>query len=624
MRPGTGGPVTARLRLLATTDLHAHLLPYDYYADRPRPATGLAQAARLIRQLRAEMPEGACLLLDNGDFLTGGLLSDLLAARFKVLAPDAAEGRRPAHPMVMAMNVLGYDAAALGNHEFDHGLAFLRAALAEAGFPVLSANLKPADGLPLAQPSTLIARRVPGSDGTWHDITVGVLGLTPPQVAAWNALVMGGGMATRDILDAARDEIPRLRAAGADLVVALCHSGIGCAIPEPGMENAALPVAALPGLDALVVGHTHRTFPDRGWPRSEGVDPIAGTLHGRPAVQPGFFGSHVGVMDLDLTRDADGWRIGRHAVRLVPVPPETPPDDGVAASSAEAHRILHAFAQWPVGASEVPLQSYFSLVAADATLDVVADAKRSEARRLLRGRPEADLPILCAVAPFKSGGRGGPTNYIDIPAGPLALRQAADLYIHPNTLCLIEVTGAQVRDWLERSLSQFSTLRPGVMDQPLLDPAFPSYNFDVIDGASWAVDASQPPRTDAEGRILDRSASRVRDLRHDGRPVADSDRFLLATNSYRLGAGGGFGAVEGARVVLRSAILMRDIVLAHLRTVSLAPQPRPRWRFAPLPGTAAWFDSGPGAARHIEAAQDRAIEPIGPGEPGFHRYRLHL
>ncbi|HVG48821.1 MAG TPA: 5'-nucleotidase C-terminal domain-containing protein [Rubellimicrobium sp.] len=245
-------------------------------------------------------------------------------------------------------------------------------------------------------------------------------------------------------------------------------------------------------------------------------------------------------------------------------------------------------------------------------------------RRLLRGRPEAELPILCAKTPFKTGGRGGPGHYVDLPPGLIALRQAADLYLHPNSFCLLEVTGRGLRDWLERSAALFRTLTPGETDQPLLDPDVAPYNFDTIDGLTWEFDLAGPPRTTPDGRLLDPAAARVRDLRHEGRPVAEEDRFVLATNSFRLGGGGGFAAAREGRVLLQTRILLPDIVLAHLREGLVDPAPRPGWRFAPFPGTAAWFDSGPGAEAHLAQVGDRRLDPLGPTPEGFHRFRLHL
>lgn len=603
-------PVGASLRLIATTDLHAHLLPVDYYRARPEPATGLAQAATLVRSLRAGAP-GASVLLDNGDSLTGSLLADL--------APPDAAGP---HPMVAAMNALGYDAATLGNHDFDHGIAWLRAALAEARFPVVSANLRARAGDAIGPEWVILDRDLPGSDGALHRLRLGVLGLGPPQVAAWNAATLGEAVEARDLLEAAAEAIPRMRAEGADLVVALCHSGLGPEAAAPMLEDAAIPLAALPGLDALVLGHSHELFPTPDRAPSAAVDPLGGTLHGRPAVQPGFFGRHLGVIDLDLARGPAGWSVARHRARVLRVPRDAPLDPGVVAAARPAHRALLRVAGRPIGATRVALRSHFALVAPDPSLDVVADAKRAEARRLLEGRPEAGLPVLCAVSPFRAGGLGGPDNYLDIPPGPLALRQAADLYIYPNTLVLLAVTGRGLRDWLERAAALFLTLRPGRADQPLLDPQVPSYNADTIDGLDWTLDPSRPPRTDAEGHLLDPSAARVLDLRHAGRPVADADRFVLATSSYRLAGGGGYAAAQAARVILRSATPTREIVLAHVRAGPLDPTPRTRWRFVALPGTSAWFDTGPGPDPSL--VPGRRIEGMGPAPNGFRRMRLSL
>ncbi|WP_176559509.1 bifunctional 2',3'-cyclic-nucleotide 2'-phosphodiesterase/3'-nucleotidase [Rubellimicrobium roseum] len=617
---GPDDGATAHLRLLATTDLHAHLLPYDDHADRPLPGTGLVQAARLIRRLRAEAPGGLAILLDNGDVFQGTLLADWLAGR----GPDAPPPSGP-HPMVAAMNALAYDAGTMGNHDFNHGLPFLLSTLGAAAFPMVSTNVRTAAGRPLLRPSVILDRIAKDEQGRTHSLRIGVLGVAPPQIERWDSLVLRGAVRVQDIVPAAAAEIARLRAQGADLVVALCHSGIGGPRPEPFQENAALPLAALPGLDALILGHTHRAFPGPGWAATEGMDPVAGTLHGRPAVQAGAFGGHVGVIDLALRREARAWRVAAHRVRAEPVPPDLPLDEELAALAVPYQRRLSEAATRPIGTTRVPLQSHFSLVASDATLDVLADALRHEARHMLAGTPAEVLPVLAAVAPFKAGGRSGPGHYIDIPPGPVALRQGAELYIHPNAFCVVEIKGAGLRDWLERSAAIFRTLTPGDTDQPLLDEEMPPYNFDVIDGLSWVIDPLGPPRTDRDGRVTDPAARRVRDLRHDGRPVTDGDRFALVTNSYRLGGGGGFAAAQAAHPLIQSTRGIRDIVQAHLRRAGpLDPAPRPRWRFAPHPGTAAWFDSGPGAARHLPAVADRRIEPLHPAPGGFHRFRLWL
>lgn len=615
--PRAGARPRARLRLIATTDLHAQILPWDYYADRPAPPGGLAVLAPLVRRLRAAQPNS--LLLDNGDFLQGNPLADWAAT----------EGRDEPHPVVAAMNALGYDAGTLGNHEFNYGLDVLDKVLAEAAFPLVSANIRRAGGADpaLVPPHVLLERTVVDDTGRHWPLRIGIIGFAPPQISLWEKMHLSGRIATDDIIAAARRHVPALRAQGADVVVALCHSGIGAVEHSDRMENAALPLSRVEGIDAIVVGHTHGVFPADRAPAGGGVEPLAGTLNGKPAVMAGAMGSHLGVIDLLLDRTDTGWRPVGHAVSALPAsgqaagagPPgaddDAAPDPALVARAQPVHdRVLNLIRQ-PIGRSDIPLDSHFALVRMDAALQAVADAQRVHAAERLAGTDWAGLPMLSTVAPFRAGGRGGPGGFVDIPAGELSLRHAAELYIYPNTLCAIEATGAVIADWLERAAGLFLTLTPGQTDQPLIDPAFPCYNFDVIAGLDYVIDPSRP------GGTPDPASRRVREIRWQGRPVAPDDRFVVVTNSYRAGGGGGFDAVAGAPVVLAEGRAVRDVVIAHLRRHRPNP-PQPVWRFAPLPGTTAWFETAPAAS--AARAGGLRLDDLGLAGNGFRRFRLHL
>lgn len=607
----------AQLRLLATTDLHSHLMAWDYLADRPSPATGLVRAAALIRALRGAVPNA--LLFDNGDFLQGSPLSDWVA-------DDAASTPTDVHPMIAAMNALGYDAVTLGNHEFNYGLPFLTRALARAAFPVISANILNSDGRPFVPPTALLDRSLTDAQGRIFPLRIGVIGLAPPQLTLWDRAVLGDAIQTRDIVETAAAEIPRLRAAGADIVIALAHTGIGALAHSPGMENAAIPLAALPGIDAIVTGHTHQVFPGPAVAANAAVDPAAGTLHGTPAVMPGFHGSHVGVIDLHLEHDGLRWRPLGHAARAIPVsaaPAAAPrPDPFLDALAAVPHARLLAHIRREIGQTRVPIQGYFSLVAPDLTLQTVADAQRIRARRLLAAGAGSRLPLLSAVAPFHAGGRAGPQAYVDIPAGPLRRRHASELYLYPNRLTVIALSGAQLSDWLEHAASLFLRITPGQTDQPLIDPDFPCYLFDVIDGLTYAIDPACPARHTADGTLRDPAARRVSDIRIEGRPLDPAETVLVATNTYRAAGGGGAGVLGAARIVLVDDQGIRDSVLDHLAGAGpLDPVLRPSWRFVPHPATAAWFDTGP-AARGCPAPA--GVTPCGPAPGGFHRFSLSL
>lgn len=614
------------LRILATSDLHMHVHPWDYYADRPAEQVGLARIVDLAAGARVEAPN--VLLLDNGDFLQGNPMGDHLAAR--------GLGDGALHPMIAAMNAAGYDAATIGNHEFNYGLDFLAQALAGAAFPFVSANLAtrlgptPAEDCTLLPPYALLDRDLVDGAGQRHPVRIGVLGLAPPQVLIWDRPHLEHRLAARDIVEAARAWVPRMQAEGCDVIVALAHCGIGPPDHRPGMENAALPLAGIEGIDAIVLGHSHLVFPGPDYAGLPGVDAAAGRLLGKPAVMPGSWGSHLGVIDLQLERRDGRWRVRDHAAEVRPLPAaaaQAPGPDArrVLDATRAAHEETLAFVRQAVGHSRQPLHSYFALVADTPSVRIVAEAQRDYVARMLSGTAHGGLPILSAAAPFKTGGRGGPLNYTDVAAGALAIRNVADLYIYPNQIRAVRVTGAELRDWIERAAGVFRQVVPGLPDQPLLDPDFASYNFDVIAGARYEIDLSQPARFGPDGELLNPAARRVTRLDHDGRPVADDDHFVIATNSYRAGGGGNFPGAGGDTVILEGPDTNRDVLLRYVADrgqIDIAAPPA--WRFAPMPGTSVLFETGPGAALHLDQVPGLDIEPAGTTTEGFLRYRIRL
>lgn len=607
------------LRILATTDMHMNVLPWNYFADRPCDRTGLARTASLISRRRQEVRNA--LLLDNGDFLQGTPMGDLAAA-------IALQSPRRAHPAIAAMNALGYDAAALGNHDFNFGLSFLRSVTGRAEFPFLAANLELRRG-PAFPRHAILRRQMLDWQGRQVELAIGVVGFVPPQTADWDR-DLSGQLRCLDIIDSARQIIPEMRAEGAQIVIALAHSGIGSMIPRPGMENAATALAALPGIDAVIAGHTHEVFPGPDFPAAPGVDPRAGTLAGKPAVMPGFGGSHLGIIDLQLRPDgAGGWHVASFTAQAEPVDAGLPSATEIARPVIGAHRQTRRHLRRRVGRSSTALNSYFALIGHDPGLSLVNMAQRWHVRQRLKGTEWEALPLLSASAPFRAGGRGGPLHYTDVPAGTLSLRNLADLYFFPNRICAIRLSGAQLADWLERSASMFSQLRPGETDAALINPAFPCYNFDVIDRVTWQVDLSVPARFLADGRLADAGARRIRDLRWQGKPVDPSSAFLLATNSYRLASCGLFSPlVSGNEVALKGDELTRDILGQYVRRRRhIVIDSTPHWRFAAMPGTSALFETGPGGLAHLDLVAARhaaGIEYAGPTPGGFARLRLHL
>jgi 2',3'-cyclic-nucleotide 2'-phosphodiesterase/3'-nucleotidase len=613
----------ARLRLIATSDLHASLMPYDYHANRPNANLGLGAISQQIAEARGEARN--CLLFDNGDFLQGNPVADYAATA----------RRRRAHPVITAFNTLGYDAATLGNHEFDYGVRFLSEVLAEAKFPVVSANIatrlgsSPARDQTLVPPFTILRRQLYDHEGRAHVLRVGVIGFAPPQIAEWDRDAPDARVHTRDILASARAWLPRLRARGADIIVALAHSGIGALEPEDGCENAATALAALPEIDAVIAGHSHQVFPGPGFAASADVDPVLGRLAGKPAVMPGHSGSHVGIIDLDLQRCTAGsrrWQVVGAKVRIGQRAGEgalaTP---ALSQALAPDHRATLAWSRRQLGEAAVPLHSHFATVAPSAALELIAIAKAAHVRGALADTAWAGLPILSSASPFRGGGRGGPTNFTDIPTGPLRMRHLSDLYPFPNTIVTLLMTGAEVSDWLERSAAVFHQVAPGSVDAPLLDADVPSFVFETIPQLSYAIDLSQPARFDGQGRLVQPDARRITGLRFGGKPVLANDEFLLVTNSHRAGRARLQDPSSDPQVVFTDGARVQSIIAAQVQHQgSVGTAPGRNWHFLPMPGTSVTIATGDSAARNLDDIASFRPQSLGRDCEGFTHYRLHL
>lgn len=621
----------AHLRIMETTDIHAHVMPYDYYADKQVDTVGLARTAGYIKQIRAEATNS--VLLDNGDFLQGNPMGDYIAYERGMKEGDM-------HPVIAALNTLGFEASTLGNHEFNYGLDFLMKSLAGASFPVVSANVvtelgaEPTKDKGLVKPYVILDRRLKDGNGAEHPIRIGLIGFVPPQIMQWDRGHLEGKVRTRDILAAARAWVPVMREEGADIIVALSHSGIGSARHTEGMENASVPLAAVDGIDAVLTGHSHLVYPSPTFEGFDMVDAKTGLIHGKPAVMGGFWGDNLGLIDLLLQRDGNQWQVISASVetrqiymrnddRSITPLVESVPE--VEAAVAGDHEATLAYIRRAVGKTSAPLYGYFALVADDPSVQVVSQAQAWYIAEMLKGTEFAALPLLSAAAPFKAGGRGGPDYYTDVPAGDVAIRNVADLYLYPNTIRAVKVTGAELKDWLERSAGIFNQITPGGGDQLLLNPDFPSYHFDVIDGVTYEIDLSQPSKYGPKGEDLNPGASRIANLMLDGQPVDPAAEFVIATNNYRAEGGGDFPGAKGDTIIFQGPDTNRDIIVRFIvGKGTINPVADANWRFRPLPGTTVLFDTGPGAAAYLSAVKAVTIEPAGDGPDGFARFRITL
>jgi 2',3'-cyclic-nucleotide 2'-phosphodiesterase / 3'-nucleotidase len=624
MDPPLAGPKPRlRLRLLGVTDVHANLYPYDYYRDCPDDSVGLARVASLVAEARAEAPNS--LLFDDGDILQGTPLGDL-AAEAVIADPEAV------HPVIAAMNRLDYAVAALGNHDFNYGLEALERAYAQARFPVVCCNVRKGDGSPWFPPSIVIERAFVDESGAARRFKVGVIGVAPPQIAQWDEAHVRGRLTTVDIVEAVGAELSELRDR-VDLIVVLCHSGISRLASTRGEENAGQDLAKLDGVGALFLGHQHLLLPGQDFVGLPGVDTERGTIHGKPAVMAGFWGSHLGIIDLWLKRDT-GWRVVEAQVEVRPIARRdadgraialVESDPSVLEAAKTAHEATLSYIRAPIGKLATPLQTYFALIGDRPTLDLINAAQRAYAAPLVAARVDlALLPMLSAAAPFKCGGRSGPYAYTDIAAGPLAIKDVADIYPYPNSLRVVKVDGATLKEWLERSASIFHRIDPDQPgEQPLLGVAFAAYNFDVIDGVDYAIDVTERARYDESGALIATESHRIRDLTFKGAPVDPNQPFLVVTNNYRASGGGGFPGCDGTSVVIEAPDANRDVLLKYVESrTEVAPKPNSAWRFAPWPGAVvATYLTSP-AASGLPAPPGLKLTSMGLASGGFLKLRV--
>jgi 2',3'-cyclic-nucleotide 2'-phosphodiesterase/3'-nucleotidase len=615
-----------QLRVLETTDLHMNLLSYDYYQDKPTDQYGLSRTVSLIKAARAEAANS--LLFDNGDLLQGNPMGEFVA-KVRPLKPGEI------HPAYRVMNALGYDAANIGNHEFNFGLDFLRRSLQGASFPYVNANIYLDElGKDAAQPRhaftpyVLLDRKVVDTLGNTHSLKVGVIGFAPPQIMQWDKAHLEGRVVARDVVETARTYVPLMRAQGAQLVIAIPHAGFEKGPVAQFSENAVAPLTEVGGIDAVLFGHAHAEFPSAAFAAYPRVNLERGTINGVPSVMPGRWGDHLGVIDLTLDNTSGNWRVVDSKATIRPIFDRSTRksiaaiDPMVERLVGDVHDATLDYVRHRVAMTSAPIYSYFALVADDPSVQIVSNAQIMYVKRAMQGTDYEKYPVLSAAAPFKTGGRQGWDYYTDIAAGPLAIKNVADLYVYPNTLKAMLLSGAEVREWIEMSAGQFNQIDPaGPPQQAILNDTFRSYNFDTLDGVTYEFDVTQSARYDSSGKLVAPHAHRVKNLRFQGQAVQSDAQFIVATNNYRAFGGGNFPGLGASKVVLEAPEENRQVLIEYLRmmdTLSANKQVNPsadnNWRILPVPGVRLTFLSSSSAQRYLPAhVSVRLIKDNGDG-----------
>lgn len=540
-------PEQATLVLMGTTDVHAWLLPWDYEAGRATDY-GLALLSPVVDSIRRANP-GRTLLVDSGDLLQGSSL----AASYTPLQPGEE------HPVITAMNLMEYDAAALGNHEFNFGIDHLNRSIADADFPFLSANIvRAGTGEPAYREWVMVTRMVAG-----QPVQIGVTGVLPPGVAVWDRDHVEGRLEFPDMVDALARVVPEMRAAGADLVVVAAHSSFDGTSYDAdatglGAENRMADAARLvPGIDVVFMGHSHRAVADS-------------TINDVTFAQAGARAASLAVVTVELARSGDRaggeWDVvSRRGETVRPDPSR--PDPAMEAALAEADQRTRARVNRVIGYSPVAWSAAEARVRDGPLLDFV-----NEVQKKVTGAQ------LSAAAAFSL--RAG------IPAGDITVGDLARFYPYDNNLLrAVRITGADLRAYLEHSARYFLPCPDGACER-LVNPDWPGFNFDVVSGVDYTLDLRRPV------------GERVVRLEFQGSPVRDDQSFTMALNNYRQGGGGGFPGVVDAEVLYDGTESIRSLLIEEIeRQGVIRPDDyfTPNWRIVP------------------EAWLERALREMSPG-----------
>ncbi|GAA2766316.1 5'-nucleotidase C-terminal domain-containing protein [Streptomyces paradoxus] len=528
--------------VLGTTDLHGNVFNWDYFTDKEfddkdHNDVGLAKVSTLVNRVRAEKGRRNTLLIDAGDTIQGTQLSYYYAK----VDPITAEGG-PVHPMAQAMNAMGYDAAALGNHEFNYGIPVLRKFEQQCRFPLLGANALDAKTLrPAFAPYSMHRLRTPFG----RDVKVAVLGLTNPGIAIWDKANVQGKMTFPGLEEQAAKWVPKLRSMGADVVIVSAHSGssgkssYGDQLPY--IENAAGLVAEqVPGIDAILVGHAHTEIPEYFVTNKE---------TGKQVVlsEPLKWGQRLTLFDFELVWEKGCWKVEKVGAKVLNSN-TVEEDPKITKLLSDEHEKVVAYVNQVIGTNAAEMASAEAPYKDVPIIDLINHIQADTVKQALAATEYAALPVLSQAACFSRSAR--------IPAGEVTIRDVAGLYVFENTLEARLMTGAQMKAYLEYSANYFVQTAPGApVDPAKLTNAngTPDYNYDVVSGLTYEIDIAKP------------AGSRVTNVRFGGQPLADDAKFVFAVNNYRANGGGNFPHVAAAPLLWSNSDEIRNTMIAWVK-----------------------------------------------------------
>ncbi|WP_369168607.1 bifunctional UDP-sugar hydrolase/5'-nucleotidase [Streptomyces sp. R28] len=512
------------LTVMGTTDLHGHVFNWDYfkdaeYTDAKGNAQGLSRVSTLVNQVREEKGRRNTLLIDAGDTIQGTPLTYYYAK----VDPITAKGG-PVHPMAQAMNAIGFDAVALGNHEFNYGIETLRKFEEQCDFPLLGANALDAKTLKPAFPPYFMKKfRVPGAP----PVKVAVLGLTNPGIAIWDKAYVQGKLTFPGLEEQAAKWVPRLKAMGADVVIVSAHSGSSGTSSYgdqlPYIENSAALVAQqVPDIDAILVGHAHVEIPELK---------VTNAKTGRTVVlsEPLAYAERLSLFDIQLVFSKGCWHVESVAASVLNSN-SVADDPKITKLLTDEHEKVVTYVNQVVGTATEALTTVEARYKDAPIIDLITKVQEDVVKAALASTEYASLPVIAQASPF--------SRTSEIPAGDVTIRDLSSLYVYDNTLVAKLMTGAQLKAYLEYSAEYFVQTAPdAAVDVEKLTNANnrPDYNYDYVSGLSYEIDVAQA------------AGSRIKNVTYNGAALGDAQQFVFAVNNYRANGGGAFPHVASAK-----------------------------------------------------------------------------
>ena len=592
---------TAQVALLETTDLHSNVLSYDYFKLAEDKSVGLERTATLINQARQQFPNN--LLLDNGDTIQGTALADYQATVNPIKCDQTLA-------IYKVMNQLKFDGGGIGNHEFNYGLPFLNQVTnskfdvdgiaspsaqpncSGPTFPQVLANVYSAKSKqPLFKPYKIIEKQIsaitPDGKKITSTVKVGIIGFAPPQILNWDKRWLEGKVYTVGVKEAAEEFIPKMKAEGADLIVVISHGGLDSSPYSPTMENGSFYLSKVKDVDAMLIGHSHDTFPNKDSTTPQfnlaGVDKSKGLVNGVPTVMSSFWGKVLGVIQLNLVFDGKKWVVDKSKTQVEARSIQNADksyidvDPSIAKAISAEHQATIQYVKTPIGTTDFNMTSYFADVGDPAAIEIVNQAQADYVANYVKNNlPQyANLPVLSVSAPFKSGFAGG-TDYTDVSSSNLAINNAADLYLYPNNVYAVKVSGTDIKNWLETSAKRFNQIDPSKTTAQDLISKFPGYNFDMFTSAdlSYQIDVTQ------------NIGNRIKNLKYKGQAINPSQEFIVATNNYRASGGGNFPGIDGTKTIYAAPDANRDALISYIKKIKnisrVANGQHRSWSFVPV------------------------------------------